>query len=480
MIKSSESRILRRTQNKRRDARIADTRLIQATLDSEAFYALADAALELSPDDAATGRPGQQSVVANMFFLALIPVYGSARKVETELRVSQRWLHYRRQLRLLFPDDHRLAFAPMPNTSSAPRLRDRIVVPHLAHFQAAARLMAIQAAVRCGIGCGAGTLLEPAIENTLTADGTVLKAASKYAPNTTVWCDTHKLFHDRRADPDATYNTTGGGEQVYGNKFVIIAATTGHPNEIFMLDSLAVSKTKGTDSEMAALFSSLPTVLEELPGIQALDYDKALRGHDVTAVYNMGIHPIVPVYDKTGKSTDIVHIAQHTFNLRNRTKQQIEVFATGGHAMIRGIAAGDEHWIPLTSTKITQHPNTTGPPKVYTHYRIPFNSACNPAWWGATCQIRMNPTGTSGVNRGEHLRALPPDDERYPEMYNRRQMSESLNSWIKAQLPGRRARTYGQDNQHIDLLFIGLSRNTQSELHYRDRNSQAPPGTAAA
>ena len=92
----------------------------------------------------------------------------------------------------------------------------------------------------------------------------------------------------------------------------------------------------------------------------------------------------------------------------------------------------------------------------------------------------MNPTGTSGVNRGEHLRALPPDDERYPEMYNRRQMSESLNSWIKAQLPGRRARTYGQDNQHIDLLFIGLSRNTQSELHYRDRNSQAPPGTAAA
>ena len=36
------------------------------------------------------------------------------------------------------------------------------------------------------------------------------------------------------------------------------------------------------------------------------------------------------------------------------------------------------------------------------------------------------------------------------------------------------------DNQHIDLLFIGLSRNTQSELHYRDRNSQAPPGTAAA
>ena len=55
-------------------------------------------------------------------FFALIPVYGSARKVQTELRVGHRWQHYRRQLELRFPDDHRLRFAPVPNTSSAPRL----------------------------------------------------------------------------------------------------------------------------------------------------------------------------------------------------------------------------------------------------------------------------------------------------------------------------------------------------------------------
>ena len=99
---------------------------------------------------------------------------------------------------------------------------------------------------------------------------------------------------------------------------------------------------------------------------------------------------------------------------------------------------------------------------------------------GATCEIRMNPTGTEGVDRGEHLRALPPDDERYADNYNRRQMAESMNSWIKSKLPGRRARTYGQDNQHIDLIFIAIARNTLSELHYRDRNAQAPPGTVAA
>ena len=48
--------------------------------------------------------------------------------------------------------------------------------------------------------------MEPAINDTLIADGTVLAAASKYAPHTKVWCDTHNMFHDRRADPDATYN----------------------------------------------------------------------------------------------------------------------------------------------------------------------------------------------------------------------------------------------------------------------------------
>jgi hypothetical protein len=186
------------------------------------------------------------------------------------------------------------------------------------------------------------------------------------------------------------------------------------------------------------------------------------------------------VYDKTGKATEVVHIDQHAFHLANGTKKTFDVFATAGHAMIRGVAAGDDHWIPLDATKITQHPNASGPARVYTHYRIPAGSACHPSWWGATCEIRMNPTSQGGVDRGEHLRALPPDDERYPGIYNRRQMSESLNSWIKAQLPGRRARTYGQDNQHIDLLFLGIARNTMSALRHRDRTANAPPGATAA
>ena len=144
------------------------------------------------------------------------------------------------------------------------------------------------------------------------------------------------------------------------------------------------------------------------------------------------------------------------------------------------LPAGDDHWIPLRATKLTQHPNTTGPARVYTHYKIPLASACQPSWWGATCGIRMNLTNGDGVDRGEHLRSLAPDDDRYPEIYNRRQRSESVNSWIKAQLPGRRARTCGQDNQHIDLLFLGIVRNVMSVLHYRDRIANAPPGDVAA
>ena len=480
MKRKSESQILARKHDKRRDARIAETRQIQAILDSDEFAAITNEALALSPDDSATGRPGQQSVVANMFFFALIPVYGSARKVQTELRAGGRWRHYRRQLELRFPQDHRLPFAPMPNTTSAPRLRKAVIVPNRSRFHAIARLAAIETAARCGIGFGTGALLEPAINNTIISDGTVLAATSKYTPGTTAWCETHQMFHDRRADPDATYNTTGGGDKVYGNKFVITSATTGNPNEIFILDTAPVSKTKGADSEIAALFASLPTILDRLPGMQGLVYDKALRGRDVTKVHDLGLHPIVPVYDKTGKTTEVVHIDQHTFKLPNGTRRSFEVFATAGHAMIRGIAAGDDHWIPLHATKITHHPNADGTPRAYTHYRIPTGSACQPSWWGATCEIRMNPSGADGVNRGEHLRALAPDDERYPDIYNRRQMAESLNSWVKAHLPGRRARSYGQDNQHVDLLFIGIARNTLSALHHRDRNAQAPPGSTAA
>jgi hypothetical protein len=63
---------------------------------------------------------------------------------------------------------------------------------------------------------------------------------------------------------------------------------------------------------------------------------------------------------------------------------------------------------------------------------------------------------------------------------DRRQTAESLNSWLKARLPGRRARTYGQYSQHIDLLFLAVARNTLSETHHRDRTGLAPPGTTAA
>lgn len=124
MNRASENRILARKQHKRRDARIAETRLIQGIIDSDEFATVANETLALAPDDAATGRPGRQSVVANVFFDALTAVYGSARRTETELRVGHRWAHYRRQLELRFPDDHRLRFAPVPNTSSLPRLRE--------------------------------------------------------------------------------------------------------------------------------------------------------------------------------------------------------------------------------------------------------------------------------------------------------------------------------------------------------------------
>lgn len=64
-------------------------RRIPVIVDSDEFAAVANEALDLAPDDSATGRPGRQSVVANVFFDTLTAVYGSARRVETELRVGK-------------------------------------------------------------------------------------------------------------------------------------------------------------------------------------------------------------------------------------------------------------------------------------------------------------------------------------------------------------------------------------------------------
>lgn len=53
-----------------------------------------------------------------------------------------------------------------------------------------------------------------------------------------------------------------------------------------------------------------------MPGMSGVVYDKALRGAMVDEVWNLGLHPIVPVYDKTAKSTETYPIGTHTLTLR--------------------------------------------------------------------------------------------------------------------------------------------------------------------
>lgn len=86
----------------------------------------------------------------------------------------------------------------------------------------------------------------------------------------------------------------------------------------------------------------------------------------------------------------------------------------------------------------------------------------------------MNP---SDAPRGEYLRALPPADPRYATVYGHRQRAESLNETVKYRLPNRRARSYGQDRQQVDLIFTAMVRNAEAVLHWRARTNaaHAPP-----
>lgn len=113
---------------------------------------------------------------------------------------------------------------------------------------------------------------------------------------------------------------------------------------------------------------------------------------------------------------------------------------------------------------------------MYIHLNVPDGSPCDIRRWGATVTVRANPTDAP---RGEHLRALPPVDPRYAAIYGHRQRAESLNETVKYGLPNRRARSYGQARQHIDLIFTAMVRNTDALLHWRARTTAHAPPLAA-
>ena len=94
----------------------------------------------------------------------------------------------------------------------------------------------------------------------------------------------------RRAETDADLHFEGGGEAVWGTKFLLLAARGAEPHSRVILDVSFVPD-KGGEAKVA--LDCISRVAPLVPGAQSVVYDTALRGvHHQHILRELGLIPI--------------------------------------------------------------------------------------------------------------------------------------------------------------------------------------------
>lgn len=138
-------------------------------------------------------------------------------------------------------------------------------------------------------------------------------------------------------------------------------------------------------------------------------------------------------------------------------------------------AAGDIALIRLERIRIESRQNADSTWRWYGVFAVPTDSG------GGTIRVRIDTTDEDRrrkFNRAEHLRAIPPSDPDYQQLYERRSDAESINRAFDDTCWLGRAHSAGRDRQLLNLIGYAIAVNSLA-LH-RHRRTLAPPGQLAA
>ena len=263
---------------------------VEALLANPALYEFGD----LVPDqlEGAAGRPRHYPPFMWVLFDALLSVYGSGRRVESELAHPLLWGRLRELVRDRFPTDTSkwLPDAPMRRHhylyGRTRYLTDQVILDEIAVLH---RTTATEQARSVGLldPNGGGSWTHPDLARVLYADGKVITPLFKARPG-------DKLVNKRtgevrrpRFEPDASLHIEGTGEEAWGTKFVIVATRDVLPNMRIIVDAAFVPTAGGEAAQAVAMFARLHPLV---PGAQAVIYDTALRGvHHQRLLRDLGL-----------------------------------------------------------------------------------------------------------------------------------------------------------------------------------------------
>jgi hypothetical protein len=345
-----------------------------------------------------------------------------------------------------------------------------------------ARADAVEKATMLGLpDRSRGSQILPNKAASLISDGSFWSAASSHTPSSTFVDKQTGEIRNRRVDLDAHYHNshreeTGNREgekrseidEKYagpGYKFVVsLLSSNTYSNERIILDVLPLLKrVDDQNSEPDLLLKSASWIKRELPDINGLIYDKAIRGVNVNRIWELGYNPIIPLFEN--KKPVLMRRMK-------RGKVQFDIYADGSPAI--QTAPGIFRKLKPMSLKFRQHKRDE---KLipYGRYVITKDIDCDPRLHGYTFDIRLD-RSASGVPLGEYLRAIDPTSSEFLDLYHARPEIESLFNNMKgtAQERRRRCRHYGYTLNWLDRINQMLRRNQMALMNFQKRNGLSP------
>ncbi len=411
-----------------------------------------DAALALEPTRG--GRTRRYPMVCALIWDSLVQIFGSSRQVEVELACPESgwWRTIRdaasaRGIEVPADPMRRFHYEWLRNTY----LQSEV---GLAVINDAFRELAAIDAAMIGL-CdphGVGSLTHPSPNRVVVGDGKVITPRFKTSPRKRVKLNKRTgELRTVQADPDARLHVTGGGDRVFGTKFVLLSTRGDQRNQRILLD-VAYSRSNEAADALIALERTLPL----LPGCQAVAYDGAFRGVHLRPLLKH--HGVLPV--------SRLHSAQHgqvpdrhfgIVKVRNGNAAEIDVHLVNGAPCHRTFTVdGDPIVTPLPRLKTERRGRADGGFVLYNVYEVPAQLG------GGTVRLRLDQTDedvANGFNREEHLRAIPPDDPDHASIYGRRNDTESGNRLLDDSMLRERAHTVGWRRQLLNVMCWAAVRN---------------------
>jgi hypothetical protein len=465
------------------DRGVSTLEQVEAIFRNDALYELAEL-VEDRPREYG-GRRRKYPAFMLIGFEALITVYRSARRVETEIAHPIVWDLIRTIVRERYPRDRTRWLGDEPIRRHHYRYgRDQLLLPIKDRLQTAFETIATSQAVdQLGL-CdpdGAGSVTHPDLRRMLYADGKVVTPLWKAKAGDTRLDTRTGEFRPLRYEADAALHVTGSGEPAWGTKHVMVATRDNQPHSRMVLSVASVPDVGG---EAAVALDTIGRLAPLLPGALGVIYDGAFRGKHLTQLlHNHGLLPVVPVTAAAGgrharkpRLERTVLIGPGVIRNPDGTTYDCVLYTEAGALCLGELTSnGDITLIPLERTKIEPRPNADGTWRWYGNYTVPDHAG------GGTLRVRLDTTDDDrrrDFNRAEHLRPITPSDPEYQHLYARRNDAESINRALDDSSWLARAHSAGRDRQLLNLLGYAIAVN--SIALDRHRKTNAPPTALAA